>query len=130
MDKSKSIQEKIEQQAKKFYPDAKILAKDISIESEDSIWRFILVSEKFAENAPWDDELYLELRNQLNSEDDILKSVEGVFILVQPVSKLAFERENGDIDKVTNNRYRMNKDEPFRQGATSAGDDPVLPDLG
>lgn len=90
-------------EAEKHYSDVLVLAKD-TIAEGDTVWRFIVVSSDFPEDSTWDEAFCLELRETLNT-GQILNTVEDVLVLVQPVSRAAFDREGGDITKVTDPDY-------------------------
>lgn len=104
-------------EARHFYPDAIVLPKD-TYEKGDTVVRVVLVSSSFDEDAPWDSKLALEVRERVN-QNKLLNRYSDILIAIQPVSKSAYDREDGDIAKITDENYKNSTGESLPLGASS-----------
>lgn len=107
----------IRDEARHFYPDAIARPKD-TYEKGDAVVRVVLVSSSFEEDAPWDSRLALEVRERVN-QNKLLNKYSEILIAIQPVSKSAYDREDGDIAKITDENYKNGSGESLPLGASS-----------
>lgn len=113
----KKILQEVGDEARRFYPDAIVLQKD-NYEEDDAVVRIVLVSSDFDEDAPWDGKLALKVRERIN-QNELLNRYSEILIAIQPVSKSAYDREDGNIAKITDEKYKQSTGGSFPVGAAS-----------